>query len=149
MKKVKKLSREIVSAIRQHIIDGRSEEFITMKYNISATTLDRINRGVTYDDVRPFTNVHVTKSEPIVVIKPEFPKQIILTIPNEEFNAWLLEKMKEKREETEIKLSKVKLMLYALKTNDFSDLPPSCLVELREQHGVFVENNKLVKGETA
>lgn len=204
----KRLSYDTVAAIKQLIIDEKSYDEIAGQYGVSVATIERIDSGQTYTDVKPFTKRNLARIEKIEqqrqrrleqnqrlqsesakdqphkrihiyngyidfeisdmkeleglvkVIKdqPEFPnlKLIIVTENKPEATKWLQDFLKEQmdsitgyKRSLEVELAKTQLMIHALETDDFSDLPPSALAEIEKRRAEWREKNPKLLPENA
>jgi hypothetical protein len=133
-----------------------TQKQIAEKHGVTASVVNKINLGYIHAEVEPKTAKQ--RSEPVVPQyyttpyfevsvndqehldfilneinrKPGWPKIIAIKRSSVEDEKWIAEVLKKREKVLQIKLAKVRLMINAIENNDFSDLPPSCLVELEE-----------------
>lgn len=72
--------------------------------------------------------------------KPGWPKVISIELLNQEQDRlWVITVLKKRERILQVQLAKVTLMINAIETNDYSDLPPSALAEIEEAKKIISE----------
>lgn len=93
-----------------------------------------------------------TKKDISEIVEPQgeeqivkYPRIIRLLIEDKETDDWLFKILKDREQYLQKELALITLKLYALYTNDYSDLPPSAIKDLEELKARMDNGEDIVK----
>lgn len=130
-----KITKETVSEIKKKINEGVPVYHVSKEFKVSLSLCYAINKGDKFNDVEPKTKKQKKlelKAEP-VFLKTMHLNGVHL---DGELMGVVLDALRKRKIELEVRLAQITLMVDAVNKNDFSNLPPSCVKELDEMKNI-------------
>jgi hypothetical protein len=157
---------EQLSHIKQLINEDRDFPFIKEVYSdLTKYRFRQVKYGYKDGEIEPLTKHQVKRDSkkkkvrirtsiikinspdlnsipPVQVEEKEYPKVVKLILPDEETYDFILKYLEDKKRALERKMAIHQLLIIALQTGDFSDLPPSAVGDLEKATGYPFEEVK-------